>query len=272
MCMFGGSRATLQKLKVAGTNLYARARGERQYLVYSMNVSAPEPVAMVLPLPVPPGSGEDAVRFVDLSGYPTFFVDVNEAFPPIVAPAAKSRGLGRGGEVALKATLRVHEAGDFVASFVPALDDFDRLDARFRLDPSVWDALPQYADWGFAVFQLSDLVAPSGWRRWFGLRPKTIHPMAMEFPRRDPSRLFFPTVHVHDGAVHEQGDFDHNLFWQVDTREGFFGLVSDVASKTVDVARTQGMVDGAQPFHREMLLGRRENKDHWVVGGSVRAE
>ncbi|MCA9590606.1 MAG: hypothetical protein KC657_35140 [Myxococcales bacterium] len=270
MCMFGGSRVTLQKLKVAGTNLYARAHGDAQYLVYSMNVSAPEPVAMVLPLPVPPRSGEGAVRFIDLSGYPKFFVDVNEAFPPLYAPAAKSRGSRSSGP--LKTTLRVHEAGDFVASFVPSLDDFDRLDARFRLDAEVWDALPRYADWGFAVFQLKDLAAPSGWRRIFGLKPKTIHPMAMEFPRRDPSRLFFPTVHVHDGVVHEQGDFDHNLFWQSDTRDGFFGLVSDVASTTVDVARTQGMVDGAQPFHREMLFGRRANVDHWLVEGAVRAE
>jgi len=46
--------------------------------------------------------------------------------------------------------------------------------------------LPIYEDFGFAVFKLRA-----------GL--KRIHSMALEFPRRDPKSLFFPTVHVHDG-------------------------------------------------------------------------
>lgn len=37
---------------------------------------------------------------------------------------------------------------------MPALKDFDRLDARFRMPSGVWDALPGYADWGFCVFKL----------------------------------------------------------------------------------------------------------------------
>lgn len=37
---------------------------------------------MVLPLPVPPGSSESAVRFIGLSLYPKFFTDLDRAFPP----------------------------------------------------------------------------------------------------------------------------------------------------------------------------------------------
>ncbi|MEZ4319368.1 MAG: hypothetical protein R3F61_17775 [Myxococcota bacterium] len=269
MCMFGGGGGGPIQLKVGGTCIFARAQGERQILVYSMNVAAAEPVAMVLPLPMPPESPDDAVRFVDLSAYPSFFVDLNDAFPPIMAPASK--GPSRGGGGPLKTTLKVHRAGDFEASFVPTLADFDRLDARFRLDGSVWDALPQYADWGFAVFQLSDLGPTSFWQRWFGVRPKTIHPMALEFPRRDASRLFFPTVHVHDGQVHLKESFDHSLFWQSPTPPPMLAPwdVSPIAREAVDVARTAGLVDAGVPFYRRQVLGVRDNTDHWLVDGEL---
>ena len=157
-----------------------------------MNVAARSPVAMILPLPVPPRPGDDALRFIDMKGYPRFFHDLDAAFPAL-ALAASRGGFGASGVAPERPTLTVHEVGDFVASFVPSLADFDRLDARFRLSDAVWEALPIYADYGFAVFQLKDL-GPGGWlRRLFGrAAARTIHPMAFEFPRRDPDVLFFP--------------------------------------------------------------------------------
>jgi len=90
------------------------------------------------------------VRFVDLEGYPRFFDDVRLAFPPRLAMVGRSPG---GSALGVQAsTLEVHDVGEFEASFVPTQADFERLDARFRLDPAVWAQLPQYADWGFAVF------------------------------------------------------------------------------------------------------------------------
>lgn len=101
--------------------------------------------------------------------------------------------------------------GDYEASFVPSQADFERLDPRFCLPPSVWSQLSLYADWGFAVFKLSlnppptqlsalDLRIIAERKRDgkppFPPRRRDIHPMAFRFPRRDPSRLFFPTVHV----------------------------------------------------------------------------
>ncbi len=52
-----------------------------------------------------------------------------------------------------------------------------------------WDKLPQYRNYGFAVFKLKK-------------GEHKMHPMAFEFPRADKSKLFFPTVHIHDGKVH----------------------------------------------------------------------
>lgn len=89
------------------------------------------------------------------------------------------------------APLRVHEVGSFEASFVPSLADFSRLDARFRLPDGLWEGLPIYADYGFAVFKLK-----AGERK--------VHPMAFEFASRDRRQLFFPTVHIHDGQIAER--------------------------------------------------------------------
>jgi hypothetical protein len=56
MCIFTGGAAALQS--VTGTSIFARALADgRQILVYGMKVAASEPLAMVLPLPVPPGAG-----------------------------------------------------------------------------------------------------------------------------------------------------------------------------------------------------------------------
>ena len=41
-----------------------------------------------------------------------------------------------------------------------------------------------------------------------------MHPMAMEFNTRHPDTLFFPTLHIHDGAVHAEEDYDHTLYFQ----------------------------------------------------------
>ena len=198
MCIF-----SQQVTHVSGTRIFARGAGSQQVLVYAMDFTAAGDLAMVLPLPTPPGPAEDAVRFVDLSGYPSFFTDVHKAFPPrwvsgaVPAAAAQSHLLN----------LEVHTVGAFEASFVPSRDDFHRLDDRFRLSPAVWDALPEVADWSFAVFKLRG-----------GGENQKVHPMALWFPRRDSSRVYFPTVHVHDGAVHAEAVFDHQLYCQSPTR------------------------------------------------------
>ena len=116
----------------------------------------------------------------------------------------------------------VHDVGEFEASFVPTPADFNRLDERFRLPRSVWSALPDYADYGFAVFKLPPealwlLHAPP--RGWTELPPDGVR-----LPRRNPSALFFPTVHVHDGAVHAEADFDHTLYMQLDSMQSEPGL------------------------------------------------
>jgi hypothetical protein len=216
-------------------------------------------VAMILPLPVSPGSAEDAVRFLDLSGYPELFRHLSAGFPMAASLGSPPR---RGPAMGAVPRLEVHQVGDFEASFVPAQKDFARLDERFRLPPDTWKKLPAYADWGFAVFKLR---TSSKVGRFFGRKEKRdYHPMAFDFPRRDPSRLFFPTVHIHDGDVHATARFDHTLFLQaagdraiVDGWDASYAQATFFASAD----RAKGILDGAGLVFRKLLVGEMANED-----------
>jgi hypothetical protein len=200
----------------------------------------------VLPLPVKPGLGEAALQFIDLAGVPTLFEILESLMSPMVMlPASRSQSFGL--SLSLP-TLVVHKVGSFEASFVPSQKDFGRLDPRFRLPPSVWDALPGVRDYGFAVFQLA-----KG-------RKKTIHPMAFRFVTREPGALFFPTVHVHDGRVHADASFDHSLYYQgVETEDPRSAM--EVSEHTVE--RAKGLL---VPGHlrRRRLNGKLPNRDTWI--------
>src|SRR4029079_11985726 len=153
--------------------------------------------------------GEDAVRFVDLSKHADFFERLQRAFPP---PAARMQSGGIPEQNVLL-SLEVHEVGDFEASFVPTVADFARLDARFRLPEQVWEKMPVQRTYGFVVAKLKASPAAGS----------EIHPLAFTFPRRD-KRLFFPTVHVHDGAFHATARFGHVLYAQgTVSREQWWG-------------------------------------------------
>ncbi len=247
---------------VGGTSIFARDLGdERQALVYEMSLETDESLAMILPLPVPPGSAEDAVDFVSLEAYPALFRDMARAFP---SELELSRG-GLAPQSLRPHRLKVHAVGAFEASFVPSVADFARLDERFRLPPDVWDRLPRYADWGFAVFKLA-AAEPGFWSRLFrrGARGQRVHPMAFRFVRRDPSRLFFPTVHVHDGKVHARADFDHVLYCQPDpvlaATLGWERSDERVGASVRDT-RTEGLVDGDARVYRHMMIGSHDNED-----------
>jgi hypothetical protein len=266
MCIFSGPVA-----QVSGTQIFARpVAGDRQVLVYAMNVALDREVAMVLPLPVPPGTGDEAVSFLDLSGYATFFDDVAEAFPELaVASGTLSLEMSLG-----RAPLMVHDVGAFVASYVPSPADLDRLDRRFRVPTAVF-ANQAYQDWGFAVFQLKPHVARHR-RRWFWQRrahhdaggPQPIHPMAFSFPTRRPRALFFPTLHVHDGAsVPATAHYDHTLVCQSDdevlTRTFGWRASAGRLGAHVDAARACGAIEPDAPGYRHSLHGELPNLDHW---------
>ncbi len=250
MCCFTG---VVQS--VAATKIFARPwRDGNQFLVYGMSVNFKNELAMVLPIPVPKNSDERAVRFVDLKGYPEFFPDMAAGFP-----ASRSVTMGAAGGVARAAPaaprLEVHSVGNFEASFVPKIADFARLDARFRLADGVWDQLPDYLDYGFAVFKLK----PS---------QKSTHAMAFAFPRANRKQLFFPTVHIHDGKVHATAEFDHVLYFQLsdaDYSPKHGWIESTVpAGMFMNMQKAGNYLDANLHCYRREIRGREKNTDIWL--------
>lgn len=255
---------------VSNTEIFARLSGlGTQFLVYQMTFASDGPNAMVLPLPV-----RSVVRFLNFASYPRFFDDMRRGFPTGHAGMGGGGMGGLGGGMALPQTLPVESVGEFVASFVPRIADFDRLDSRFVLPKTVWEALPAYQDWGFAVFQLR---TPSKAKA-------RVHPMALEFDTRHPGTLFFPTLHIHDGAVHLEEDYDHMLYFQEPALRGKLVSLPDrsrhdsdgtlrtqretlpVSSKQsaerfVAVPRTQGVVVSREPIQRVAISGHVKNQD-----------
>jgi hypothetical protein len=245
MCCFS------KEAEVAATNIFARpSKGYGQFLVYSMTLKAKEELAMILPIPTPKASKEDAVNFINLEKYPSFFEDMHGGFP---MPRGGGGGRTLGGPTPKpEPKLVVVEVGSFVASFVPTLKDFSRLDEQFKLPEGTWDKLPQYKDYGFAVFKLKK-------------GEQKIHPMAFEFPRADKLKLFFPTVHIHDGKVHANADFDHSLYCQgVDTGMKWeeSPRPAEMFMKKLELAN--GIVDGKGHVYRKRMSGSLKNDDTWL--------
>jgi hypothetical protein len=221
-----------------------------------MQYQADSDLAMILPLPTPPSPSENAVRFINLSRYSQFFHDMSKGF---FTPPTKARFTSD--VFNTTSTLMIHEVGSFQASFVPRLQDFDRLDSRFRLPEQTWKQLPQYNDYAFVVFKLK-------------AGAKNVHPMAFEFPRRNPQDLFFPTVHVHDSTVETKAYFDHSLYFQtaqIQTGVRFStadGLRPKPAKQFINIAKTQGIVDADMVIQNQQIQGIDTNRDI-VIGEEI---
>jgi hypothetical protein len=247
MCCFSGNVRS-----VSNTRIFGRLLSEgRQALIYSMSLDTPTAVAMILPIPVAAGSGEEAVRFVSFEKYANVFSDIARTFSrPKPLPDARNRMTPR---PAAAAPLKVESVGAFNASFVPTIKDFSRLDAQFRLPDGVWEKLGSYATYGFAVFKLREG------------RHEDIHPMAFSFPTALSGKLFFPTVHIHDGKVHKEADFDHTLYAQTASGRAptLFGWEESekIASADVRMGEAQGLIDGPGHFFRRRMNGSLKNVD-----------
>lgn len=236
---------------VGATKIFARpsAKG-RQFLVYSMSLEAKDELAMVLPLPVPKETPEDAVKFINLEEYPEFFTDMARGWPA-PKPTRATPAAGAVPPPLSLPPLKVEKVGSFEASFVPKVADFARLDERFRLPEGVWEKLPGYKNHGFAVFKLQ-----SG--------KQNVHAMAFEFPRANARQIFFPTVHIHDGEVHDTAEFDHVLYFQ----SGGSVLPSPGWSESavpagmfMQIKKSQGLLDAELHCYRRFIRGEYKNTD-----------
>lgn len=245
MCIFTAKIDTVES-----TRIFSRLAGSRQAVVYDMHLTTRQETAMVLPVPVARNKDADLLEFVDLSGYTDFFDDLESLFPK--PPVSRNAPLAAD---ALSPRLEVERVGSFEASFVPSTRDFKRLDPRFQLPSAVLQKLPTYNDHAFVVFK-------------FRSGESQIHPMAFWFETRDTDHLFYPTVHVHDGQVHETEAFNHVLYAQgVDADSDWPNRTRDACGSELlgkATSRSYGIVSESSELVRQSLWGDLPNTDTWV--------
>jgi len=296
MCIITTDDIEAQKqawLNITKTNIFARhSSKDKQLIAYSLSIASKSAAAMILPLPVKSNSGENALQFINLKAYPNFFDDLSNACLPEVRELEGFLSEDFDSVSAGSAPmLAVQEVGDYQASYVPSLDDFSRLDPRFRLPSEVWHKMPDYSDYGFAVFQLKIALTIDDQEI-----ENTIHPMAFEFPTRDAEKLFFPTVHVHDGDFHHKAGFYHKFYCQRDNARAeykyqrdvfennypspalamvlhgdeYFGGYTwfyqseDIAGKVIPWQQSEGLINPNKKLYAMDLIGNYPNHDMWL--------
>lgn len=244
MCIFTGKVDV-----VNNTNIFCRGDNGMHILVYQMSAEINEDMAMILP--VPAGEQDDAIEFINLEKYEDFFSDMDELFDD---PYAKSLG-DFVGVASSRSMLKVHDVGNFVASYVPRMKDLERLDEQFRLPEDCFVNLPDYDNFGFAVFKLK----PGRWR-------SKRQAMAYKFKSTHPEFLFYPTVHIHDGEVPMKADYDHVLYFQ--PGDNFKTLEWDRAyfppKAQMEIDLCQGLVDPDIHIERFRVRGNHVNHDHMI--------
>lgn len=182
---------------IQSTSIFATRHAGKQVLVYEAAITTAESNAMVLPIPVL--TSTTPVELLDLSAFPYMFSQLDFYYD---GPHESSFGPPAYGPPPQQA-LEVFTVGSFRASIVPSIADFGRLDASLRLQPGLQSLLAaRYGDYAFVVYQL-------------GFGKHQLHPFGVMFESRWPQDLFFPTLHVHDGAhAPPEASFAHRFYAQ----------------------------------------------------------
>lgn len=209
--------------KVANTKIYVSPdkENQRQLTVYSNEVATKYENAMILPVPNP-----ESIELLDLSNYPKFFEDCEACFFRLPTRSIRSAYAER----SHASPLPVFQVGSYLASIVPSLYDFS------RVNTDVFD----YGD---------DLICilEQNYREGFGFilcvlkkGNHTYHPFAYTHSMISPNRLFIPTRHYHPGESYSTADWDHIIYSPItelnNTREVKFRNTSSIQWKKLPEA------------------------------------
>lgn len=234
---------------VSNTKIFSRLEGDRQFLIYEMDYTSNEEMAMILPIP-----SQSEPTFVNLEDYPDIFKHLHKCFPVERYRGMKSVSLSD----EFLGTIKVHSVGSYDASYVNVVEDLLHLDPRFRLPADI-------------IGRLKGVYGENGGYVVFKLKPGKFkaHPMAFKFKTVMPGTIFFPTIHVHNGELPRNERFDHSLYMQLPSghflnnesgRKNAWKRAKDEASDHVDIAKSKYLVRKGQVYRRQ-LKGHFSNED-----------
>lgn len=252
MCIFTGPVQSVNGTRIFTGELDDGTHG----CVYSMKANIRKPVAMVLPIPVA-DRVEDAIEFVNLEKCKDFFKELENCWE-VYLTKSFSRGIG---VASSNRSLKVHDVGQYIASFVPTGLHFKKLDERFRLKPDTIAAFKGYKDFSYVVFQLKESQSESDF-----------HPMAFKYKSTNPDELFFPTVHIHDdGDYHAKAHYDHVIYAQPKTQypqwRGIWKKSDYYPSyKFKEIEKAEGLVHPDRHLFKLSLFSNLPNHDIIFAG------
>lgn len=176
--------------RVAKTRIFIAPIGATsQVLVYENEVHSASENAMILPIPATP---EGEVKWINMQTIPSIFDACDELFPQGSPDYGGSFAFG--GVTASwgpKRQLEVEKVGGYACSHVPALPDFERLSATFKIPVNIRKVLvASYGEpgaWSFIVCQ-------------FDRTKSAMHPIAFQCNRMRDGKCFIPTRHAHGVA------------------------------------------------------------------------
>lgn len=175
----------------------------RQFVVYSNEVSTnAKNNMMILPVPHP-----SSVELIDLSHYPSFFQDCEKNFVKYRPPHLyASRSLTASLNYSERPPLPIFNVGSYIASIVPSVYDFDRLNPyMFPVSSDLRATLQQEytSEFGFICCRLKQ-------------GRHTYHPFAYSHAKHSGGLMFLPTFHYHPHNSsydsHIGADWDHVIY------------------------------------------------------------
>lgn len=270
----------------ARTSLFARRVSVTHQVLVFAEVgpdSEGERPIIVLPLPVPASAQASDVRFLDLSTSPGFFDQLDRAFPPEEYLPRTSQGPG-GGSAGGSAPSDGPRppAGAYAAHYVASAAELTALGTA-KSDPVDLGAIAaRYPQHGFAIFELDP--KPRSWlaRLTSTLAGRGRAPVGLEFPSRDPERLYFPSLHLASVDISRPLPYDHAYYIQADDPRSGAAWDNDVLSRGPrpaweDFRRSRGQVeanarlsdgrpllDPSRLCFRAHLRGDLQNAPRWV--------
>lgn len=254
--------------RVAGTKIFTCFTEDltRQFLVYSNEVHTPMPGnLMILPVANP-----DSVQFINLSHYPSFFEDCQKNFIYTENDLNDRFSLRATAsfDMPLQSPLPVYSVGSYLASIVPSIGEFHRLDKRqFVVSAELIDLLAtKYeSEFGFILCKLKQ-------------GNHSYHPFAYLHEKHSSGLLFIPTFHYHPHESHihhEKGDWDH-IIYSVGT-DFDTTYLDNYRYRFSEAFRIHKLPPEIRWIRRHKMSrwtkhGRSKNMDYWIAGNLHRVD